>query len=246
MEYKMTNVAQKAISAKWNREFQFQLSSEDRETKKLEIAILDKIQDHVRLNDVENILGITRINFQNINLKSLKHDMVLIPKVETPSYDKLNFGKASLLNSKICRNEFRIYKASLVDFEKQKNKAAVDIENFEEKKDSINQEIIEIVNKIKGLNWKDTDKKQEGMLKDTEDKIKEIEEEIARYEKYIEGMEKEEAVHDTCNSGAVHVGLEYRMISEEIVVHLYSAADLRADDSGYEKTVEKLYTNRIQ
>ena len=97
------------------------------------------------------------------------------------------------------------------------------------------------MNKIKGLNWKGTDKKQEGMLKDTEDKIKEIEEEIARYEKYIEGMKKEEAVHDTCNSGAVHVGLEYRMISEEIVVHLYSAADLRADDSGYDKTVKNSF-----
>ena len=195
--------------------------------------ILDKIQDHVRLHDAENILGITRIKFPNINLRSLKHDMALIPRGDNQTYERLNLGKASLLNSKIGRNECRIYKASLVDFEKQKNKAVRDIENFEDKKDFINQEIIETVNKIKGLNWRDIDVKQEGMIKNLDNKMEEVEEDIAHYEKYIQGLEEEETARDTCQFGAVQVGLEYRKITEEVVIHLYSAVDLVADDSRY-------------
>ena len=94
-------MAQKTTSAKWNREFQFQFSPDEQDTRKLEIVILDKIHDHVRLKDAEHILGITRIKFQNINLRSLKHDMVLIQRGDNPTYERITLGKASLLNSKI-------------------------------------------------------------------------------------------------------------------------------------------------
>ena len=63
--------------------------------------------------------------------------------------------------------------------------------------------------------------------------MEEVEEDIAHYEKYIQGLEEEENAHDTCQFGAVQVGLEYRKISEEVVIHLYSAVDLKADDSRY-------------
>ena len=226
----MTKVSTKSISTIWNKEFHFKLSAKEKETEKLEIVILDKIQDHVRLKDVDNLLGIIRIKFLNMDLRSLKHDMVLVPTKESSTSNKLSFGKASMLNSKIGRNECRIYRASLVDFEKQTIKTEDTIEDLEEKKDGINKEIIEIVNKIKGLNWRDADAKQEEKLKDTEDKIKTIEHEILQYEKYLENMEAEEAARDACKYGAVHVGLEYRKISEEVVVRLYSAVDLRTDD----------------
>ena len=35
MEHKQTKVAHKALAAKWNQKFQFQLSQEDKETRKL-------------------------------------------------------------------------------------------------------------------------------------------------------------------------------------------------------------------
>ena len=159
--------------------------------------------------------------------------MALIPRGDNPTYERLNLGKASLLNSKIGRNECRIYKASLVDFEKGKTKALRFIETLEDKKDFINQEMIETVNKIKGLNWKDIDVKQEGMIKNLDDEIEEVEEDILHYKKYIHGLEAEETARNTCQFGAVHVGLEYRKISEEVVVHLYSAVDLVADDNRY-------------
>ena len=144
----------------------------------------------MRFDNTENILGIIRIKFQNINLKSLKHDVVLIPRNCNIGTDKLNLDKASLLNSKIGRNEERIYRASLIDFERQKEKALHDIENFDCQKDIINKEIIDIVNKIKGLNWKDTDIKQEGKLQETEAKIDLIEKEIACYNYYRKGGER--------------------------------------------------------
>ena len=112
-------------------------------------------------------------------------------------------------------------------------KAVRDIGNLEDKKDFINQETIEIVNKMKGLNWTDIDVKQEGMIKNLDDKIEEVEEDIVHYEKYIQGLEEEETARNTCQFGAVQVGLEYRKISEEVVIHLYSAVDLVADDSRY-------------
>ena len=170
----------------------------------------------MRFDSTENILGIIRIKFQNINLKSLKHDVVLIPRQGDLIAEKLNLDKASLLNSKIGRNECRIYGASIIDFERQKEKALNDIENFECQKDLINKEIIEIVNKINGLNWKDTNVKQEDKLRETESKIDQIEKEIACYKDYIERVEKEKSAFDTCELGAVHVGLEYKKISEEV------------------------------
>ena len=199
-------------------------------TPPLEILIVDHIQDHVRFDSTENILGIIRIKFQNINLKSLKHDVVLIPRNDNIRTDKLNLDKASLLNSKIGRNEDRIYRASLIDFERQKEKAIHDIENFECQKDIINKEIIDIVNKIKGLNWKDTDIKQEGKLKETDAKIDLVEKEIVCYNDYIERVEKEESAFDVCDLGAVHVGLEYKKINEEVLFYLFSATCLAGED----------------
>ena len=187
----------------------------------------------MRFDSTENILGIIRIKFQNIDLKCLKHDVVLIPRNCNIGTDKLNLDKASLLNSKIGRNAGRIYRASLIDFERRKEKALHDIENFECQKDIMCKEIIDIVNKIKGLNWKDTDIKQEGKLQKTEAKIDLIEKEIACYNDYIERVEKEESAFDVCDLGAVHVGLEYKKINEEVLVHLFSATCLAGDDHRY-------------
>ena len=89
------------------------------------------------------------------------------------------------------------------------------------------------MNKIKGLNWNDIDVKQEVMIKSLDDKIDVVEEDSGNYEKYIQGLEEEDTARDTCQFGAVQVGLEYRKISEEVVIHLYSAVDLVADDSRY-------------
>ena len=192
--------------------------------------MIDKVHDQLRMKVTENMLGITRIRFQNINLKSLRHDILLIPNPQKQQNEDLNLAKASLLNSKIGRNECRIYRTSLVDFQKQKTKALNDITNFQNKMDMLNKDIIITANRIKALNWKGNDLKQESFLKSLDQQLILVEEEITRHEKYIHELQMEAKARESCN-GAVQIGLEYKKVNEEIVITIHSAVELVADDN---------------
>jgi hypothetical protein len=149
------------------------------------------------MEEREEVLGLIRVKLASIDLETVMHDLVLVPKPENEDFYRKfcpgDQGKSSLLSCKMRRNEERLYNSKLTDFSHEIMAVEEGIEWMNDKKNKLNQEIIETVGKIRGLQWKTDDDQKGKDLTEVKKYINQIEEEMLRLDQYVKELEKEEA-----------------------------------------------------
>ena len=189
-----------------------------------------RIDPHSR-KTVETILGIARSRFFYIDLLKLEHDNFYIPLPGRSPVNILDEARASFINSKISRNSVKIRKLGgkkkclLNEDELLENDSEDKVSDIGNLVSEVS-DIVESIHRISGTEFTNADVEK---MREMREEINEKSEQTKRLEARVGCLEKEIESTDTCSTGAIKIGLQYKRIERKLLIQVFEAQQLVED-----------------